>query len=117
MLYVRVQESAQSERREGANAASRKSDGPACVSSANTRASSYPPRRGAIVGPGVPTVVIGKLPAAVVGDHCACVGPPDVIVKGSATVLIGKKPAVRMGDVTAHGGNVVLGCPTVMIGG
>ncbi|MDI3464967.1 MAG: T6SS PAAR-repeat protein [Nitrospira sp.] len=72
---------------------------------------------GAIVGPGVPTVLIGKLPAAVVGDNCICVGPPDVIVKGSATVLIGKKPAARMGDTTAHGGNVVLGCPTVMIGG
>jgi uncharacterized Zn-binding protein involved in type VI secretion len=62
-------------------------------------------------------VLIGKLPAAVVGDNCICVGPPDVIVKGSATVLIGKKPAARMGDTTAHGGNVVLGCPTVMIGG
>lgn len=72
---------------------------------------------GAIAGPGVPTVLIGKLPAAVVGDNCVCVGPPDVIVKGSATVLIGKKPAARMGDTTAHGGNVLLGCPTVMIGG
>mgnify|MGYP001376039723 CR=1 FL=1 len=72
---------------------------------------------GPIVGPGVPTVLIGKLPAAVATDNCVCVGPPDVIVKGSATVLIGKKPAARMGDPTAHGGNVVLGCFTVMIGG
>jgi uncharacterized Zn-binding protein involved in type VI secretion len=48
---------------------------------------------------------------------CVCVGPPDAIVKGSATVLIGGRPAVRMGDMTAHGGSIVLGFPTVMIGG
>ncbi|MEA4838574.1 MAG: PAAR domain-containing protein [Rhodospirillaceae bacterium] len=72
---------------------------------------------GPVIGPGVPTVLIGKLPAAVVGDHCICAGPPDMIVSGSATVLIGGKPAVRMGDVTAHGGSVALGLPTVMIGG
>lgn len=72
---------------------------------------------GPVVGPGVPTVLIGKLPAAVVGDNAVCVGPPDVIVKGSATVLIGKKPAARLGDTTAHGGSVVLGCLTVWIGG
>ena len=71
---------------------------------------------GPIVGPGVPTVLIGKLPAAVVGDNCVCVGPPDSIVKGSATVMIGGKPAARMGDTTAHGGSIVLGCPNVMIG-
>ena len=53
---------------------------------------------GPVIGPGVPTVLIGKLPAAVVGDTCVCVGPPDSIVKGSATVLIGGKPAARMGD-------------------
>jgi uncharacterized Zn-binding protein involved in type VI secretion len=62
-------------------------------------------------------VLICKLPAAVVGDSCVCVGPPDSIVKGSATVMIGSKPAARIGDPTAHGGNIVLGCPTVMIGG
>lgn len=72
---------------------------------------------GPIVGPGVPTVLIGKMPAAVVGDSCVCVGPPDAIVKGSATVMIGKMPAARMGDSTAHGGSIVVGCPTVMIGG
>lgn len=72
---------------------------------------------GPIVGPGIPTVLIGNLPAAVVGDLCTCVGPPDTIVKGSATVLIGGKPAARMGDSTAHGGSIVLGCPTVIIGG
>ena len=72
---------------------------------------------GPIVGPGVPTVLIGKMPAAVMGDSCVCVGPPDSIVKGSATVTIGGKPAARMGDSTAHGGTILAGCPTVMIGG
>ncbi|HKJ02215.1 MAG TPA: PAAR domain-containing protein [Longimicrobiales bacterium] len=72
---------------------------------------------GPIVGPGAPTVMIQSLPAAVVGDSAVCVGPPDTLAKGSATVMIGGKPAVRMGDVTGHGGTVVGGCPTVMIGG
>lgn len=72
---------------------------------------------GPITGPGVATVLIGKLPAAVVGDSAVCVGPPDAIVKGSATVMIGGKPAARLGDTTAHGGSIVLGYPTVMIGG
>ncbi len=72
---------------------------------------------GPVTGPGAPTVLIGNLPAAVVGDSCVCVGPPDTIVKGSATVMITNKPAVRLGDSTAHGGSIVLGLPTVMIGG
>jgi uncharacterized Zn-binding protein involved in type VI secretion len=72
---------------------------------------------GPIIGPGVPVVLIGGMPAAVVGDLCVCVGPPDVIAKGSATVLIGGRPAARMGDTTAHGGTIVVGFPTVMIGG
>jgi len=72
---------------------------------------------GPIVGPGVPTVLIGGLPAAVVGDMLVCTGPPDLIVKGSVTVLIGGKPAARMGDLTAHGGVIVKGLPTVQIGG
>lgn len=72
---------------------------------------------GPITGPGCPTVLIGKLPAAVLGDMLVCVGPPDMIVKGSATVMIGGKPAARMGDATAHGGSIVLGCFNVMIGG
>lgn len=72
---------------------------------------------GPISGPGCPTVLIGKLPAACLGDMAVCVGPPDSIVKGSATVLVGKKPAARMGDSTGHGG-VIVGCfPTVLIGG
>lgn len=72
---------------------------------------------GPVAGPGSPTVLIGGMPAAVVGDMCVCTGPPDTIVKGSATVLIGGKPAARMGDTTAHGGSIVAGQPTVMIGG
>ena len=72
---------------------------------------------GPITGPGAPTVLIGNLPAAVIGDMCVCVGPPDTIAKGSATVLIGGKPAARMGDTTAHGGAIVGGFPTVIIGG
>lgn len=72
---------------------------------------------GPITGPGCPTVLISKLPAARVGDLLTCVGPPDTIVKGSATVLIGGMPAARIGDLTAHGGSIVLGCPTVLIGG
>ncbi len=72
---------------------------------------------GPISGPCVPNVLIGSLPAAVVGDMCVCVGPPDSIVKGSATVLIAGRPAARMGDSTAYGGNIVLGMPTVIIGG
>jgi uncharacterized Zn-binding protein involved in type VI secretion len=57
------------------------------------------------------------MPAATVGDLLTCVGPPDTIVKGSATVLIGGKPAARLGDLTAHGGVIVVGFPTVQIGG
>ena len=62
------------------------------------------------------TVLIGGLPAARVGDMAVCVGPPDVIAMGSFTVLIGGMPAARMGDLTAHGGTIILGCPTVLIG-
>ncbi|AJP72405.1 PAAR domain-containing protein [Sphingomonas hengshuiensis] len=72
---------------------------------------------GPITGPGMPNVLIGGMPAACLGDLCVCVGPPDSIVKGSATVQIGGRPAARMGDSTAHGGSIVLGMPTVMIGG
>ena len=71
---------------------------------------------GPITGPGEPTVLIGGMPAAVVGDMATCVGPPDSIVMGSTTVLIGGKPAARMGDTTAHGGSIILGEFTVLIG-
>lgn len=72
---------------------------------------------GPILPPCAPTVIIGGLPAARITDKALCVGPPDVIVKGSATVLINNLPAARIGDTTAHGGVIVVGCPTVMIGG
>lgn len=71
---------------------------------------------GPVCGPCTPTVLIGGLPAAVVGDACVCVGPPDTIAQGSTTVLIGYKPAARMGDKTAHGGVIVAGYPKVLIG-
>jgi uncharacterized Zn-binding protein involved in type VI secretion len=62
------------------------------------------------------TVLIGGLPAARVSDMCLCVGPPDVIILGEFTVLIGGLPAARMLDMTAHGGMILLGCFTVLIG-
>ena len=71
---------------------------------------------GPILPPGSPTVVIGGIPAARVGDMALCTGPPDTIILGSNTVLIGGMPAARMGDITMHGGNITLGCVTVLIG-
>jgi uncharacterized Zn-binding protein involved in type VI secretion len=71
---------------------------------------------GPIVAPGEPTVLIEFLPAARVTDMLVCVGPPDIIVMGAFTVLIGGLPAARMGDQTAHGGVIVVGAPTVLIG-
>ncbi len=71
---------------------------------------------GPIFTPGAPTVLIGGMPAATVGCVCMCVGEPDSITQGSATVLIGGRPAARVGDGTLHGGTIVVGCPTVMIG-
>lgn len=72
---------------------------------------------GPVLVPGAPTVIIAFMPSATVGSMCVCVGPPDSVVKGSATVMLMNKPAARMGDTTAHGGSIVMGAPTVMIGG
>lgn len=72
---------------------------------------------GPVAGPGASTVLISNLPAALVGDTATCTGPPDTIIKGSMTVLICGKPAARLGDMTAHGGTIQIGCPTVLIGG
>ena len=76
---------------------------------------------GNIIGPGMPTVLIAGVPAAVMGDQAminTLVGPtPDALIKGSMTVMIGGRPAIRMGDLTAAGGSVIMGAPTVMIGG
>ena len=71
---------------------------------------------GPILPPGGITVLIGGMPAARVGDMATCVGPPDVIALGSFTTLIASMPAARLGDMTAHGGAIILGCPTVLIG-
>jgi len=71
---------------------------------------------GPVLPPGEPTVLIAGMPTARVGDMATCTGPPDSIVMGSATVLIGGMPAARMGDTTAHGGTIVAGAPTVLIG-
>lgn len=72
---------------------------------------------GPVLGPGAPTVLIAYMPAARVGDMAMCVGPPDTVAMGSFTVLIGGAPAARIGSLTAHGGTVILGAPTVLIGG
>ena len=72
---------------------------------------------GPILPPCMPRVLIGSLPAARVTDMLVCAGGPDVIARGSATVMIGGLPAARQGDMTAHGGVIVIGFPTVMIGG
>jgi uncharacterized Zn-binding protein involved in type VI secretion len=71
---------------------------------------------GPIIAPGMPTVLIGGLPAARITDTCVCVGPPDVIVTASMTVFIGGLNAARIGDKTAHGGVIVTGHPLVLIG-
>lgn len=70
---------------------------------------------GIISGPACPTVLIGGMPAAALGSMAICIGPPDSVILGSPTVLIGGKPAARMGDSCAHGGSIVIGCPTVLI--
>lgn len=72
---------------------------------------------GPIMPPGAVTVLIGGMPAAGMGDPVTCTGPPDTIASGVPTVLISGKPAARMTDLTAHGGVIVAGCPTVLIGG
>jgi uncharacterized Zn-binding protein involved in type VI secretion len=71
---------------------------------------------GPILPPCCPTVLTGSLPQARVSDMATCVGPPDVIAMGSFTVLVGGLPAARVGDLTAHGGTIVLGLATVLIG-
>ena len=71
---------------------------------------------GPVIGPGAPTVLIGMLPAARVGDMCVCVGPPDPIIMGAVKVLIMNMPAAHITSNTAHGGIVMLGCITVLVG-
>ena len=75
------------------------------------------PHVGGPVSSGAPTVVIGGMPAARIGDTCVCVEPPDAIAKGSATVIVAGMPQARIGDSTVHGGALVVGMPTVIVGG
>ncbi|BDD01351.1 PAAR domain-containing protein [Persicobacter psychrovividus] len=75
------------------------------------------PHVGGPISIGEATVLIEAMPAARAGDLAVCIGPPDTIANGSATVLIGGKPAARMGDSTTHGGTIVTGATTVIIGG
>lgn len=72
---------------------------------------------GPVSGPCASTVIIGGMPAARVSDMCTCVGPPDTIAAGSGTVITLGMPQARLGDMTVHGGALVLGCPTVIVGG
>jgi len=72
---------------------------------------------GPILPPCEPSVLIGFLPAARVGDMASCNAPPDMIAEGSMTVIIGGQNAARIGDPTVHGGVIVEGEPTVIIGG
>ncbi|GHT70231.1 hypothetical protein AGMMS50239_38330 [Bacteroidia bacterium] len=78
---------------------------------------------GTVVGPGVSTVLIGGMPAAVMGDNHVCVIPPPThipsspFVVGSTTVLIGGMPALRTTDVCGCGAMPMVGCLTVLIGG
>ncbi len=74
------------------------------------------PHVGGPIALGCFTVLTCCLPQAQVGNMCVCVGPPDVIAMGSVTVLVGGMPAARLGDMTGHGGAIVLGAPTVLIG-
>jgi uncharacterized Zn-binding protein involved in type VI secretion len=74
------------------------------------------PHVGGPISLGAPTVIIVGMPAARIGDMCVCVGPPDTIAAGSATCIIAGMPAARLGDSTAHGGTIVVGAPTVLIG-
>jgi len=98
-------------------AAARLTDFHQCPMQTQTYPAPTPHVGGPINGPCQPTVLIGGLPAAVLGDMAVCVGPPDTIVQGSSTVMIGGRPAARVGDATAHGGTIVLGCATVLIDG
>lgn len=71
---------------------------------------------GPVLPPGVPTVLVGGRPVAVSGGRCVCVGPPDSIPPTGSSVKIGGQFAARAGDATAHGGRIVIGCPTVLCG-
>lgn len=70
---------------------------------------------GPVVGPGAPNVLVNGKPAALMGDTCTCTGPPDTIIQGNPSVMINGTPVATLGSMTAHGGSIVMGEPTVMI--
>jgi len=70
---------------------------------------------GPVVSPCAPNVLINGKPAALMGDMCVCVGPPDMIAQGEPTVLINGTPVATQGCLTAHGGMITSGEPTVMV--
>jgi uncharacterized Zn-binding protein involved in type VI secretion len=77
---------------------------------------------GTIVGPGIATVLIGGMPASVVGDMHVCSLPPNAhqptvspFPVGSTTVLIGGMPALRTSDACICGALAAVGEPTVLI--
>ena len=74
------------------------------------------PHVGGPIVAGCGTVIVAGMPAARIGDSCVCVPAMDSIAAGSGTVMIGGKPAARLGDSCAHGGVIVVGAPTVLIG-
>ncbi|MGH7025449.1 MAG: PAAR domain-containing protein [Caulobacteraceae bacterium] len=74
------------------------------------------PHVGGPIVMGSPTVLTGSLPQARVTDPLVCVGPPDMIALASFTVFVNGLPAARIGDMTVHGGTIVLGEFTVLIG-
>lgn len=74
------------------------------------------PHVGGFIVKGATKVMIEGKPAARLGDSAECKGPLDSISSGSATVMIEGMPAARVGDKTIHGGLVVLGSDTVLIG-
>ena len=97
--------------------------GPTALDGSRNHYGSY---GGQVIGPGVPTVLIAGLPAAVVKDQTVCplvTGTvPDVggpILTGSATVMIGGRPAARVGDSNVENGppaTIITGALTVLIG-
>jgi uncharacterized Zn-binding protein involved in type VI secretion len=75
-----------------------------------------PAHGGGVLVVGMPTVIVGKMPASRIGDLGVCGPIPNVVAAGETTVLIGKLPAARLGDAMAHGGKIATGFPTVWIG-
>lgn len=71
---------------------------------------------GPVIGTAATVLVMGP-PAATIGDMAVCVGPPDTVAAASGTVMAQGKPMARMGDSCAHGGTIVLGMPTILVGG